>query len=302
VVSDGLSWQDETVFVPPHRRRIGYVFQEALLFPHLTVRDNLYYGYERAPATERRISVDSAVEWMNLGPLLDRAPDTLSGGERQRAAIARALVTSPRLLLMDEPLASLDAASKDEILAALEGVVVGLELPVVYVSHRIEEIARIGDELLWLEAGSVRAAGPLGALLGRLDMGKALGDDAGGVIEATVRRHDERYHLSVVDSAWGELWTHRLTHRVGDRVRLRIRARDVSLSLGSEERSSILNVFFADVTGIAERAPGEVLVQLGCPTAPGETLLASITEKSRVDLGLEKGNRVLARVKSVSVR
>jgi molybdate transport system ATP-binding protein len=175
-------------------------------------------------------------------------------------------------------------------------------VPIVYVTHQIDEAARLGDHLLWLDQGSLRAQGPISDLLGSLELGVRLGDEAGGIIVARVTEQDEQYHLTKLESVWGTVHAHRLPVVPGTEVRLRVRARDVSLGLGLDERSSILNVFQARVTAFAEATPGEVLVQVACLDDPSQSLLALITQKSRNDLALVVGTSVLARVKGVSVR
>ena len=199
---NGELWQDDTHWMPTHQRPLGYVFQEASLFPHLSVRANLEYGYKRIPATERRVQPEQVVEWLGLSHLIDRGdPAKLSGGERQRVAIARALLTSPRLLLMDEPLSALDTRSRQEILPYLERLHRELEIPVLYVSHAMEEVARLADHLVLLEQGRVIAVGTLHETLARLDLPTAYFDDAGVVVEAVVAQQDESYHLTRIDFA-----------------------------------------------------------------------------------------------------
>jgi len=301
VVVSGEVWQDaKSKFVPPHLRRVGYVIQEALLFPHLSVEQNLSFGFRRAQKRKQLIALDAAIEQLGLVPLLGRFPATLSGGERQRVAIARALVVSPSLLLMDEPLAALDAAAKDAILPHLERLHRTLEIPIVYVSHSIDEVARLADGVVWLDAGRIRATGTAASLLGRLDFGQVLGEQALSFIEASVTKHDDSYELTELDSAWGPLWTHRLAARPAERVRLRVHARDVSLSLNENTKTSVLNSLAASVS-CADRSGGEMLVRLSRPGGD-EVLLARITSKSYDELGLREGTRVWARIKAVSVR
>ena len=208
VVIAGEVWQDDAtgVFMPTHQRPIGYVIQEAALFPHLDVQRNLVYGRRRIAADHRKIALEQAVELLGIGHLLTRKPATLSGGERQRVAIARALLTSPRLLLMDEPLAALDASRKAEILPYLERLHGELAMPIVYVTHAMDEVARLADHLVLMRAGSVLAAGPLSELLARTDLPLAQADDAGVVIDAVVAAHDAPYHLTRLQLPAGGLW------------------------------------------------------------------------------------------------
>jgi molybdate transport system ATP-binding protein len=302
VVVGRSAWQDDArrIWLEPHERRVGYVFQEAALFPHLSVAQNLAYG--RARRAPRPSAGSPALDFLGVEPLLGRGVVKLSGGERQRVAIARALSASPELILMDEPLASLDAAAKAGILPHLERLHRELAVPMIYVSHSIEEVARLADWLVWLEDGRVRSSGPAQEVLGGLELGVALGDEAASIIDALVRRHDTDYELTLLDSPWGELWTHRLESEPGARVRVRIRARDVSLSLDESERSSVLNALPAVVLDAARPAPGEVLVRLRTPAHGLETLFACVTRKSFEELALHDGMRVRARIKGISVR
>ncbi len=292
----GTVWQDEKTFLPPHRRPLGYVFQEARLFPHLSVEGNLAYGLRRVPKARRRVAFREAVELLGLERLLGRSVHGLSGGEQSRVAIARALLTSPRLLLMDEPLAALDPASKQAILPYLERLHQELRMPILYVSHATDEVARLADHLLVLEGGRVKAQGPLTDLLTRLDLACAR-EEAEAVVEAQVAGFDEAFQLSLLDFPGGRFFIpHPLP--LGKRVRLRVLARDVSLVLEPQQGTSILNVFPAVVTGLLEERPAQVLVRL---EASGIPLLARVTKKSAHALGLAPGRRVYAQVKAVAV-
>ena len=297
---NGEIWQDDSkgIYLPTHRRPLGYVFQEASLFPHLSVRRNLEYGWKRIPAAQRRVGFDQAVELVGIGPLLARDPARLSGGERQRVAIARALLVSPDLLLMDEPLAALDLASKGEILPYLERLHDELSIPVLYVSHSPDEVARLADYMVLMEKGRSLASGPLKDMLARLDIPLAHGDEAGVVIDMVVGEHDETYHLTRLDFAGGGISVARQPHALGHRMRLRIHARDVSLALERHSDSSILNILPARVVEVADENPAQVVVRLD---AEGVPLLARITRKSSALLGLEPGMAVFAQVKSVAL-
>jgi molybdate transport system ATP-binding protein len=297
---NGKVWQDGKTgsFMPVHMRPLGYVFQEASLFAHLDVQGNLDYGMQRVPASKRRVSLDQAIELLGIGQLLKRRSDTLSGGERQRVAIARALATSPSLLLMDEPLASLDVQRKAEILPYLERLHDELDIPVLYVSHSPDEVARLADHLVLLEAGRVLAAGPARELMTRMDLPMAHGDSAAAIIDATISRVEPEYHLSHADFSGGQISLLNPHLAVGQHVRVRIQARDVSLTLARQEGSSVLNMFAARVTGLSPDSPGQVMVALG---AGGSTLLARITQKSADALGLAPGQQVFAQVKGVAV-
>ncbi|WP_456406082.1 molybdenum ABC transporter ATP-binding protein, partial [Thiolapillus sp.] len=200
---NGMRWQDQGFFLPPHKRSLGYVFQEASLFPHLNVQHNLEYGLKRVANGERKVSLDSAIELLGIGQLLDRKPHQLSGGERQRVAIARALAVSPSLLLMDEPLAALDMVRKQEILPYLESLHSRLEIPVIYVSHSPDEVARLADHLILMADGTISASGPIADMLTRVDLPLAQGNDAEALIEATVAKHDPAYELTYLDFPGG---------------------------------------------------------------------------------------------------
>ncbi|WP_324780709.1 molybdenum ABC transporter ATP-binding protein [Thiobacillus sedimenti] len=298
---NGEAWQDDAnkVFLPTHRRALGYVFQDANLFPHLSARRNLEYGMKRVPPAARRVDVERAVALLGIGHLLERKPDRLSGGERQRVAIARALATSPRVLLMDEPLAALDHARKQEILPYLERLHDELEIPILYVSHAPDEVARLADHIVAIEDGRVAAQGPLGETLARLDLPIRLGEDAGVVLEGTIAEIDGIWHLARVATAGGDLWVRDSGLPVGRRVRVRILARDISLALEAHGDSSILNLLPATVAQIADDAhPALALVRLDAGGAP---LVARITRRSAAKLELHPGQAVWAQIKAVAL-
>ncbi len=297
---NGETWQDETAFVPTHQRPLGYVFQEASLFQHLSVRANLEYGYQRIPAAERRVRLEQVVEWLGLERLVERRdPARLSGGERQRVAIGRALLTSPRILLMDEPLSALDTSSKQEILPYLERLHRELEIPVLYVSHALDEVARLADHLVLLDRGRVIASGALAETFARLDLPMAHFDDAGAVIEATVAQHDEAYHLTRVDFAGGSLWVGKVAQPPGNRVRARVLARDVSIATQPPHGSSISNILHARIAEIRDEGADKVNVRMTVGDA--QVLLSRITRRSRDLLDLAVGMDVYAQVKSVAL-
>ena len=298
---NGACWQDDSrgFFVPTHKRALGYVFQEASLFAHLSVRANLEFGLKRIPASERKVGREAAMELLGIGHLLDRGTDTLSGGERQRVAIARALLTSPQLLLMDEPLAALDAKRKQEILPYLERLHDELAIPILYVSHASDEVARLADHLVLLEQGQVVASGPTTAMLARLDLSLAREEDAAVVIDTTVLAHDDGYQLTRLGFAGGDIQVPRRPLPVGARARIKIQARDVSIALASDHRSSIVNRLPARIMGFGEALhPAQCLVRLELAGTP---LLARITRLSRDQLGLSEGMAVVAQIKSVAV-
>lgn len=293
------AWLSETRSLAPHERRVGYVFQGAALFPHLDVAGNLSFAERRAPA-DAPLKRSDVVGWLGLGDLLHRRPETLSGGQAQRVAIARALLAAPKLLLLDEPVASLDLPARAEVLGHLEAIHRRLALPIVYVSHTPADLARLADHLVWLEGGRVRAQGPAAELLGGLQLGAELGPEALSVVQAEVKEHHEEHHLTELVCPWGTLWVRRHEGQPGDRVRARIWARDVSLDLDPPGRSSALNVLEVEVQEILARPPAEALVRLGSPDAP-TSILARITTRSREALGLEPGAKVYARIKTVSL-
>jgi len=296
-------WQDSRsgLFVPPHKRALGYVFQEASLFPHLSVRANLEFGLKRIPRGQRRVDMAQATELLGIGHLLERHPQHLSGGERQRIGIARALLTSPRLLLMDEPLAALDSKRKSEILPYLERLHDELDIPVLYVSHAQDEVARLADHIVLLRDGKALASGPIGETLARLDLPLALGDDAGVVISGTVSAYDAHYQLLSLQLPGSALHM-RVAHAplaLGKALRIKVQARDVSLNVQAEEHSSILNRL--PVTVIQEIAAdnnAHVLVRLD---AGGTPLLARITRFSRDQMQLHPGQTLWAQIKAVAV-
>jgi molybdate transport system ATP-binding protein len=296
-------WQDDAAgrFVPTHRRAIGYVIQEAALFPHLDVRHNLAYGLKRIAPGERRIALDQVVELLGIGHLLERRPDTLSGGERQRVAIARALATSPTLLLMDEPLAALDAKRKAEVLPYLDRLHADLGIPVVYVSHSIDEVARLADHLVIMEAGRVLADGPLPDMLARLDLPVAFGDAAGVVLDAVVGERDTQWQLARldVDGEACRLWSRDAGLPVGRRVRLRVLARDVSLTRTPQTGTSIGNQLRGTVEAIADDDhPALALVRVRIGAVP---VVARLTRRSAHALALAVGMPVWAQVKTVAL-
>jgi len=295
----GERWQDGRDFLPVHRRPLGYVFQEASLFPHLTVLANLEYGLKRTAAADRRVSLDHAVELLGIDRLLTRRPERLSGGERQRVAIARALALSPRILLMDEPLAALDHARKQEILPYLERLHDELEIPVLYVSHSADEVARLADHIVVMADGRVTAEGPLSETLARLDLPIRLGEDVGVVLDAVVGERDDAWHLIRADFPGGGVWVRDSGRAPGEHVRVRILARDVSLSLEHHEGTSILNLLPGTVTGIADDVHAALtLVRVEVGATP---IVARVTRRSAAALGLAAGTRLWVQIKAVAL-
>jgi len=294
----GKIWQDETTWRPTHQRPIGYVFQEASLFAHLNVLGNLNFGLQRS-ATAQRVGLEQAIELLGIGHLLERKPDTLSGGERQRVGIARALAVGPEILLMDEPLAALDLKRKQEILPYLERLHDELAIPVIYVSHAPDEVARLADHLVAMDGGRVVADGPLVETLARLDLPIRLGEDVGVVLDATVGAIDAEWHLARVDFAGGGLWTRDHGLPPGKRVRVRVLARDVSLAVHHPEPSSIQNVLDGTVESLGDDDhPGLLLVRV---QVGASQLVARLTRRSAAQLGIAPGLPVSVQIKSVAL-
>lgn len=295
-------WQDAARCLPTHQRALGYVFQESSLFEHLSVRGNLEYGYRRVPAAARHIHPDQAISLLGLEPLLDRGSHQLSGGERQRVAIARALLTSPQLLLLDEPLAALEQRRKQEILPFFERLHRELDIPMIYVSHAIDEVARLADHLVLLDDGRVQASGPIAEMLTRADLPLAQDQDAATMIEATVSGHDTAFGLTRLAFAGGEFSVPHPSPAtplaIGQPVRLRILARDVSLTLARQTDTSILNIVPVRLTSLSEETPAQVLLRLD---AGGVPLLARITRKSAAALALAPGTSAYAQIKAISL-
>ncbi len=286
------------IFVPTHRRRIGYVFQEPRLFPHLTVRQNLRYGRWFAPARGDGSDDARLVEMLDIEPLLTRHPGSLSGGERQRVAIGRALLCEPQLLLMDEPLSQIDAARKAEILPYIERLRDELKIPIVYVSHALDEVVRLAGHLVCIADGQLLADGPTAQVLTRTDLPMfARRPDAGAVVAARVLAHDPQYRLTRLACAAGELWVPQLEHAPGDDVNVWVRAQDVTLALQAPQEISALNVLIGTITSIGRADDSTAMVALDCN---GLSLLARVTHLSAERLQLRPGLSVHALVKSVS--
>ena len=292
----GEVWQDQSVFLATHRRPLGYVFQEASLFSHLTVRGNLEYGLRRLPMQERKVYLEQAVDMLNLDDLLERMPEKLSGGERQRVAIARAIAVSPRLLLMDEPLASLDQSKKHEILPYLEVLHDELDIPILYVSHSADEVAKLADHLVVMERGKVLASGPLNETVARIDLPVRLGEEAGVVIEAVVAERDERWSLAKVTFSGGHLWMRDAGCALGRKVRIRILARDASLGLTQQGGTSIQNSLPCEVVDMVDAEhPALTIVRVKV----GETIfMAQLTKQSASMLALTVGSSVWIQIKT----
>ena len=296
---NGEIWQDAELFIPTHKRPIGYVFQEASLFPHLSVRRNLEYGWLNVPLEQRKVNYAKAVELLGIGPLLQRATHRLSGGERQRVAIARALLASPQLLLMDEPLSALDHDAKQAILPYLESLHDEYAIPSLYVSHDPNEVARLADQMVLLEQGKVIATGSAADLMTRLDLPLAAYDDATSILEGSVSTHDLSYHLTWIHMHSGQVAVSREDLPVGKRARVEILARDVSLSLKSHSDTSILNILPAKVVDTQDINQSQLIVRL--ELHDGQHLLSRITRRSAMAIGLHEGMHLYAQVKSVAL-
>lgn len=298
---DGETWQDATHFRQTHQRPIGYVFQEASLFPHLTVRDNLMYGAPKHAAAQV-IAFDEVMDLLGLERLLDRSPRHLSGGERQRVAIGRALLSQPTLLLMDEPLSALDRLTKDEILPFLERLHAQLALPVIYVSHDMTEIERLADHLVLMRAGKVIAAGPLATLQSDPSLPLAASRDAAVNVEGTVESYDADYGLVTLSIDGGRLQVPAQPPEQGERRRLRIAAGDVSIARDAAPRSSILNALPARIVSSTPLGRSEMIVVLALgDEGGGARLLARLTRRSWDQLQLADGDSVIAQVKGVAL-
>jgi molybdate transport system ATP-binding protein len=298
---DGVVWQDHAsgVFLAPWRRPLGYVFQESSLFNHLNVHDNLRFGVRREGKGQNPASLDEAIALLGLQSLLQRRTEQLSGGERQRVAIARALALQPRLLLLDEPLASLDHARRQDILPWIERLRDEVKIPMLYVTHAADEVARLAHTLVVMDKGKAVAVGPVADVLAGIDSPVVLGDDVGALLEGTVQERDPRWHLAKVHVVGGALWLRDTGVQVGQKVRLRILARDVSLATSEPSHTSIQNILLCVVDSLApDHHPSQVLVRLRC----GDSIfVARITARGADSLALASGQSVWAQVKSVAL-
>lgn len=294
-------WQDDAsgVFRPPWQRDLGYVFQEASLFEHLDVGQNMAYGLKRSGKLGAEDALERAIELLGIGHLMHRSPSSLSGGERQRVAIARALATQPRLLLLDEPLAALDLARRHEILPWLERMRDELSLPMLYITHSVDELARLANHVVVLEGGAVKACGPAQEVLARVDTPAIVGDEAGVLLSGTVVEVDARWHLAKVAFSGGALWVRDSAMPLGQPVRLRVLARDVSLTVHEMQDTSIQNHIQGRIEAIADDVhPSQALVRVRCGAS---VLVARVTRRALSTLNLAEGAAVWAQVKSVAV-
>jgi molybdate transport system ATP-binding protein len=300
IILDGavLTDTERGIFVPARRRRIGYVFQEGRLFPHLSVRQNLLYGRWFAPKGGGAAEIDQIVDLLGINLLLDRRPANLSGGVKLRVATGRALLSRPRLLVMDEPLASLDEARKTEILPYIERLRDTAGVPIIYVSHQIAEVARLATTLVILSEGRVAAVGPTAAIMGRIDLFPLTGRaEAGAILATRVAAHDAAFGLTTLRASAGELRVPHLDLPVGAALRIRIRARDVMIALEAPQGLSALNVLPGTVAEIRGADGPIVEMRLDCA---GEALIARLTRRSVETLGLIPGRPVYAVIKSIA--
>jgi molybdate transport system ATP-binding protein len=300
-------WQDtkQGIYLPTWQRPLGYVFQESSLLPHLSVTENLNFGLKRvlksansAPTAANK-ALQASIELLGIGGLLQRMPDELSGGERQRVAIARAIAMQPQLLLMDEPLASLDAARRQEIFPWLARLRDELKIPMLYVTHSAEEVTRLADHLLVLDRGQVKAQGPVNQVLTQVVNAVVVGEDAGALIAGHIGAVDAQWHLSRVDFDGGSVWMRDEGLTVGKAVRIRILARDVSLATSEPQNTSIQNQLRGSIQSITpDPHPSQVMVVLKCGA---EEVLARVTKRAVDELALQVGMPVWAQVKSVAL-
>ncbi len=295
----GETWFDGKISKPVHLRSVGYVFQEASLFPHLNGHQNLMYAANRSSAKNDKAFIDKVIHVLGLKQIIHRFPAQMSGGERQRVAIARALLTMPKILLMDEPLASLDNARKDEVMTYLEYVRKDFDIPIVYVSHSLNEISRLADYLLILDKGRMLAAGDLLEVFSRLELPVQFEEDCGVVLSGNVAQIDPDFHLAAISLNACTLWTKDNGEPVGQSVRIRVLAKDVSITLSAHEDTSILNRIPAEIAEISDdKDPSMCLLKL---SVGQDVLIARITKRSKTQLKLIAGMPVCAQVKSVAV-
>lgn len=297
LIVNNVIWQNDKTFVPPHQRPIGMVFQDTALFPHLNVQQNLDFGAKRSHS--KASGTDNLLELLGIGHLLNRRTNTLSGGEKQRVAIARALFSAPQMLLLDEPLAALDAQRKSELLPYLDALHQELDIPVLYVSHAPEEVARLADHIVQLGNGRVVRSGTAMDIFPYLQLPFTQEEGVFTLLPATIELHDSHDHLTQVSIGNHRLWVRYIDKPTGSAVRLRLLARDISLSLDPGARdSSILNTLRTEVVGMEETAPGRTLVKLALDDGP--LLLSRITTRSARTLQLRLGQEIYAQIKGVA--
>ena len=298
VIVGKTCWQNHDFFLPAHQRPIGYVFQDAGLFPHLSVQGNLHYALKRSHKPGNQSLFDEVIALMGIEPLLQHKPQQLSGGEQQRTAIARALLIQPELLLMDEPLSSLDNRKKQEILPYLEQLKDSINIPIIYVSHALDELARLADHILVLKEGQLVQQGSLKEVFADINSADAT-QQASVVLQGEITSRDQQWHLAKFSFNGGHLQIQDSGEPVGSKLRLQILAKDISLALSEPQGSSIINRLTATITDIqADTQQTAALIRLG---VGDELLLAQITHKSVHDLGLKPGMKVWAQIKSAAL-
>ena len=296
---NGELWQDASVFVPTHKRSLGYVFQEASLFEHLTAMGNLRYAIKRNNQATNSQLLEQVISVMGIESILSQFPQQLSGGEKQRVAIARALLSQPRLLLMDEPLASLDNARKHEILPYLERLRSSFNIPILYVSHAVDEIVRLADHAVILRQGKVIAQGGITELFSRADLPLGVSNELGAILDCKVLERDKQWHLMRVAFNGGELWLPNVENKHNTTQRIRVLASDVSLTLSPHSDSSILNVLSGEIVDIInDQNPAMVLVRLKVGKS---YLLARLTQKSLQKLALAVGQIIWIQIKTAAI-
>jgi molybdate transport system ATP-binding protein len=303
LVVNGEIWQDATHWLPTYKRPLGYVFQEASLFPHLSVLNNLKFGLTRTDKAQA-INLESIISLLGIGHLLDRKPNYLSGGESSRVGIARALASNPRILLLDEPLAALDYQRKQEIMPYLERLRDELAIPMIYVSHAPDEVARLADYLVVLNAGKVVSSGALSSQLTNIEHPLTLGADISTVLEGNIAEIDTQWHLARVAFKGGDLWVRDNHLPLGCKVRVRVLANDVSIATQAPQHTSIQNCLAGQLDAIVEdEHPGLALVRIKVGQAEASSLLmARITQKSLSELGLTRGQTLWVQIKSVALQ
>ena len=291
-------WQNKHTYLATHQRPIAYIFQQASLFQHLNVMDNLLYGQKRRKQKINSNQLQDIIDLLDISLLLKRKPEHLSGGEQQRVAIARALASKPKLLLLDEPLSALDMARKQEILPYLEKLNQQFKIPMIYVSHSKNEIARLADHMILLEQGQVKARGPVNELLTRLDLKLAHSNDSETLIKAIIKHHDKEFSLTWLTFSGGQFAIAQNSLPIGSQARLQILARDVSITLKHQTQTSILNIFPAIISEMSHEGQAQITLKL---LLNKTTILARITRKSAVDLQLTPGKSVFAQIKTVAL-
>jgi molybdate transport system ATP-binding protein len=291
------TWFSSHKNVPSWERNIGYVFNSARLFPHLSVEDNINYGAKRS-AKVGSLDIGTVANWLGISHLLDRQPEFLSAGEKQRVAIARALMSEPQLLLLDEPFANLDSAAKSQCLRYLQNIINEINLPVLLVSHNIEEVCQLADKLVLLEQGRLKEHGDVLDLCSRLDTSLSREENAAAIVRARVNSQDESYGLTILDLEGEKLFVSQLQSDFNSEQRIRIPARDVSLCLSRPDDTSILNVFPVNIVEIEHTGAAHCMLRLKLGS---QFLLARLTRKSAHSLNLKEGNTVYAQIKSAAL-